>query len=80
MSVYTAVGPADLEHFLGSYDLGAVRALDGILDGVENTNYFLTTSAGRYVLTLFESLPEVDLPFFMKVIRSSLIAEGSILC
>ncbi len=67
MSVYTAVGPADLEHFLGSYDLGAVRALDGILDGVENTNYFLTTSAGRYVLTLFESLPEVDLPFFMNL-------------
>jgi homoserine kinase type II len=65
MSVYTAVSPADLEHFLGAYDLGAVLALEGILDGVENTNYFLTTSAGRYVLTLFESLPAEDLPFFM---------------
>ncbi len=65
MSVYTAVGNADIQHFLHDYDLGAVQALEGILDGVENTNYFLTTSAGRYVLTLFESLPAADLPFFM---------------
>jgi homoserine kinase type II len=65
MSVYTAVEADALEQFLRHYDVGAALALDGILDGVENTNYFLTTSAGRYVLTLFESLPAGELPFFM---------------
>lgn len=63
MSVYTEV-PADaLNHFLRDYALGEVLALDGILDGVENTNYFLTTSCGRYVLTLFEATPAAALPF-----------------
>lgn len=66
MSVYTTVGSADLETFLRRYDLGAVHAFEGILDGVENTNYFLSTRAGRYVLTLFESLPASELPFYLE--------------
>jgi len=67
MSVYTAVSGAALADFLRHYELGAVCAFEGILDGVENTNYFLSTSAGHFVLTLFESLPAAELPFFMNL-------------
>lgn len=63
MSVYTDVPRAALDTFLGAYDLGAAVSCDGILDGVENTNYFVTTAAGRFVLTLFETTPATALPY-----------------
>ncbi len=65
MSVYTAVSTAELAVFLTGYPLGTAVACEGILEGVENTNYFLTTTRGRYVLTLFEATPAADLPFFL---------------
>lgn len=67
MSVYTAVDRISLRRFLDDFDLGEPLALEGILDGVENTNYFLTTTGGRHVLTLFESLPADELPFFFRL-------------
>lgn len=75
MSVYTAVDRAALLRFLDDFDLGEPLGLEGILDGVENTNYFLTTSRGRHVLTLFESLPAGELPFFF-ALMSWVAARG----
>ena len=37
----------------------------GITDGIENTNYFVTTSEGQYVLTLFEIVGTKELPYFL---------------
>ena len=65
MSVYTAVPAVELASLLEAYSLGTAVACEGILDGVENSNYFLTTTRGRYVLTLFESTPAEALPFVM---------------
>jgi homoserine kinase type II len=65
MSVFTPVSSADAERLLARYTLGAVDGLEGIAQGVENTNYFLTTTTGEYVLTLFEHIPRADLPFFV---------------
>jgi len=65
MSVFTPVSPADAERLLERYSLGAVERLEGIAQGVENTNYFLTTTTGEYVLTLFEHIPREDLPFYV---------------
>lgn len=66
MAVYTHVSREELEDFLTRYDLPPLVAHHGIEAGVENTNYFLDTEEGRYVLTLFEKrVAENDLPYFL---------------
>ncbi|MGH6944105.1 MAG: homoserine kinase, partial [Geminicoccaceae bacterium] len=53
MAVYTAIDEAALAGFLAAYDIGRARALEGIAEGVENSNYRLVTERGRYILTLY---------------------------
>ncbi|MGB1581866.1 MAG: homoserine kinase, partial [Nevskiales bacterium] len=65
MSVYTAVSEAELTAFLADYPVGELRGFEGISAGIENTNYFVDTSDGRWVLTLFERAAEEDLPWFL---------------
>lgn len=65
MSVFTPVSEAEARALLEHYALGELERLEGIAQGVENTNYFLTTTTGEYVLTLFEHIPRSDLPFYV---------------
>ncbi|UYN95687.1 MAG: homoserine kinase [Enhydrobacter sp.] len=66
MAVYTEVSDGELEAFLGEYDIGEAESFKGIAEGVENTNYVLATSRGRYMVTLYEKRVEPrDLPFFL---------------
>jgi homoserine kinase type II len=65
MSVFTPVTPDEASALLAHYTLGELESLEGIAQGIENTNYFLTTTTGRYVLTLFEKIPREDLPFYV---------------
>jgi homoserine kinase type II len=65
MSVFTKVSHAELREFLEQYPVGEFIGYQGIGEGVENTNYFVDTSDGRWVLTLFERLNYADLPFFL---------------
>lgn len=70
MAVYTALSDDDVAALLAQYDIGAPLACEGISEGVENTNYKLTTAQGRYILTIFERrVSEADLPFFMAVME-----------
>ena len=65
MSVYTPVSHSQLEEFLASYPCGTLLDFTGISAGIENTNYFVTTDRGQYVLTLFEVLSRAELPYFL---------------
>ena len=67
MSVYTAVTPDELEAWLARYTVGALVELSPIASGIENTNYFVTTERGRFVLTLYERLPADELPFYLNL-------------
>jgi homoserine kinase type II len=65
LSVYTPVSEAQLDQWLRNYSIGRLQALEPIKAGIENSNFFVTTTQGRYVLTLFERLPADELPFYL---------------
>ena len=65
MSVYTHVSESELAAWLRGYSVGNLATLEPVAAGIENTNYFVTTTQGRYVLTLFERLPADELPFYL---------------
>jgi homoserine kinase type II len=78
MSVFTPVSDADARALLEHYALGELERLEGIAQGVENTNYFLTTTTGEYVLTLFEHIPRADLPFYVGLMDH--LAHRDVIC
>ncbi len=67
MAVFTSVSDDDARRLLQHYDLGSLVSLRGITAGIENTNYFLHTTRGEYVLTLFEVLTAEQLPFYIEL-------------
>ena len=75
MAVFTPVSRTELEHWLAGFDLGALVSHEGIASGIENTNYFVDTDGGRFVLTLFERLDATQLPFYLGLMRH-LAARG----
>jgi homoserine kinase type II len=78
MSVFTPVSSDEARALLAHYTLGELESLEGIAQGIENTNYFLDTTTGRYVLTLFEKIPREDLPFYVGLMHH--LAEHDIRC
>ena len=79
MAVYTEVSDSELEAFLADYDIGRPVSFKGIAEGVENTNYVLTTTIGQYMVTLYEKRVDPrDLPFFLGLMDH--LAERGINC
>ena len=76
MAVYTDVSGEDLADFLADYDLGELLSYKGIAEGVENSNFLVHTTAGYFILTLYEKrvAPE-DIPFFLALMEH-LAARG----
>lgn len=70
MAVYTDITDAELEAFLADFDIGEPLVFKGIAEGVENSNFLLETTRGRFILTIYERRvrPE-DLPYFLGLMR-----------
>ena len=68
MAVYTSVTKSELENFLEQYNLGKLISYEGIIEGIENTNYKIIKEEGGFILTIFEKrVDPQDLPFFMNL-------------
>src|SRR5258708_9155549 len=66
MAVYTEIGDDELRAFTALYDIGEVLSCKGIAEGVENSNFLLTTERANFILTLYEKrVAPADLPFFI---------------
>ncbi len=79
MAVYTEVSDDLLQSFVHSYGLGELLSYKGIAEGVENTNYFVQTEKGPFILTLYEKrVRSEDLPFFLGLMEH--LAERGLSC
>jgi len=76
MAVFTEVSESSAQDLLTQLQLGELVELKGIQGGIENTNYFLTSSEGQFVLTLFERLTHAQLPFYLYLMKH--LAQGGI--
>lgn len=79
MAVYTEVSDEALARFLDDYDIGAMVAFRGIAEGVENSNFSLRTTAGDFILTLYEKrVDPAELPWFLGLMEH--LASRGVVC
>lgn len=69
MAVFTSVTLQDLAPWMSQFPLGKALSIRGIASGIENSNFFIDTEKGEYVLTIFENLDFNQLPFYLKLMR-----------
>lgn len=77
MAVFTPVSLEDLKSWITQFPLGEALSIKGISSGIENSNFFITTETGEYVLTIFEKLCFEQLPFYLNLMRH--LAERGVL-
>ncbi|MDO4231811.1 MAG: phosphotransferase, partial [Lautropia sp.] len=78
MAVFTVVTEEQLKQWLSHHDAGELIAFEAISSGIENTNYFVDTEKGRWVLTLVERLPVERLPFHLNLMKH--LAQKGVPC
>src|ERR1700710_1429806 len=79
MAVYTEVSFEDLERLLAQYDIGQPLSFKGIAEGIENSNFYLQTDRGAFILTLYEKrVAAEDLPFFLGLMEH--LAKAGVHC
>ena len=71
MAVYTKLSENNLKDFFSKYNLGKLLKFRGIQEGIENSNYFVKTDSGKFILTIYEKrVEEKDLPFFIGLMKN----------
>ena len=69
MSVYTILKNKQIKEILSLYNIGSLKSFDGISDGITNTNYFLNTDKGKYVITIFEDIKKTKVTKYLKLMN-----------
>ena len=70
MAVYTKLSKEDIIFILSDYQIGNLIEFQGIQDGIENTNYFIKTKKGKFILTIFENrVNSQDIPYFINLMK-----------
>ena len=69
MAVFTPVDLDQARALTLRLGAGTLQSLSGIGAGIENTNYFVDTDRGRWVLTVFERLSATQLPFYLGLMQ-----------
>ena len=77
MAVFTPVSLEEIVPWAAQFPIGKVQAIKGIASGIENSNFFLSSESGEYVLTIFEKLGFEQLPFYLNLMRH--LAERGVL-
>ncbi len=77
MAVFTPVSLDDVRQWITQFPVGKALAISNIASGIENSNFFLSTERGEYVLTIFENLSFAQLPFYLELMRH--LAERGVL-
>ncbi|MES2743568.1 MAG: homoserine kinase [Pseudomonadota bacterium] len=77
MAVFTPVSLDDIGQWITQFPVGKALAIRNIASGIENSNFFLSTERGEYVLTIFENLSFAQLPFYLELMRH--LAERGVL-
>ena len=78
MSVYTNLSTKEVSLLLSKYNIGTLKSFQGISDGITNTNYFLTTSKGKYIITIFEDISEIKVKKYLKLM--DFLSNNNICC
>src|SRR6202789_2249042 len=79
LAVYTEVSFEELENLLEQYDIGQPLSFKGIAEGIENSNFYLQTDRGAFILTLYERrVAAQDLPFFLGLMEH--LSERGVHC
>ena len=69
MAVFTEVSATEAAALALRLGAGTLQSITGIPAGIENTNYFVSTDQGDWVLTLFERLPAAQLPYYLGLMQ-----------
>ena len=71
MAVYTKLSENIVNELFSKYNLGKLLKFEEIKEGIENTNYAISTKKGKYILTVYEKrVEEKDLPFFISLMKN----------
>ena len=70
MAVYTKLTEKEIQSIINDYPIGDLVQFKGIQEGIENTNYFIKTKKGKFILTIFENrVNSQDIPFFINLMK-----------
>ena len=68
MAVYTKINKKDISYINKKFEIDRIINFKGIKQGIENTNYLLSSKNKKFILTIFEKrVVKSEIPFFMKL-------------